>query len=334
VPPAPRAFLARHPWAAFLWRWGVSLASLALGLATLFVFRRGLPHVAWIAGYVLLAWLVFAALALLRAALLERGRHLVLHAGEYALQTLSHNLFLFVLPSYYASATLTSVNAVFLAGLAAGAIVTAVDPWYARAVRPHPVVRAFLLALANFAALSVALPLIGVRPFWAMEGAALLAMLALAPAFAGGSWRRAALQAGVLAVCAALLAWYGRAAIPPAPLFVARAVAARAVVDLDPVDPIDGSVPAEAVREWGQLAAYTAVYAPGGLREEIAHAWSRDGVPIARIRLSPVRGGRAEGFRTFSVTRNLGPKVDGHYRVDVVTASGQLVGRLSFTVTP
>jgi len=331
---APRAFLSRHPWAAFLWRWGVSLASLALGLATLLVFRRGLPHVAWITGYVLLAWLVFAALALLRAALLERGRHLVVHAGEYALQTLSHNLFLFVLPSYYASATLTAPNAVFLAALAAAAIVTAVDPWYARLVRPRGVVRALLLAFASFAGLSVALPLIGVRPFWATEGSAALAALALAPAFRGASWRGAAFRAAGLAVLAAVAVWYGRAAIPPAPLFVARATAARTVVGLEPVDVIEGSVPAAVVREWGELAAYTAVYAPGGLREEIAHAWSRDGVPIARIRLSPVRGGRAEGFRTYSITRNLGPKVDGRYTVDVVTASGQLVGRLRFTVTP
>jgi len=37
----------------WLRRWGISFASLGGGLATLFVFRRGLPHVAWIIGYLL-----------------------------------------------------------------------------------------------------------------------------------------------------------------------------------------------------------------------------------------------------------------------------------------
>jgi hypothetical protein len=111
-------------------------------------------------------------------------------------------------------------------------------------------------------------------------------------------------------------------------------VAARAVIDLTPVDVIQGSVPAATVAGWGELAAYTAVYAPGGLRQAIQHVWSRDGVPFARIPLAPVRGGRTEGFRTYSVTRNLRPPLEGRYTVDVVTASGQLIGRLRFTVTP
>jgi len=49
---------------------------------------------------------------------------------------------------------------------------------------------------------------------------------------------------------------------------------------------------------------------------------------------TPVRGGRREGFRTYSRFTDLKPPVAGRYRVDVVTASGQLIGRLRFTVTP
>ena len=50
--------------------------------------------------------------------------------------------------------------------------------------------------------------------------------------------------------------------------------------------------------------------------------------------LSPLRGGRKEGFRTYSRKTDLKPPYDGRYHVDVVTASGQLIGRLRFTVTP
>jgi len=85
-------------WRALLTRWAVSVVSLVGGLLTLFVFRRGVPHVGWIAGYVVVLWLLFTVLTQGRQRLLERGRGLVLAAGEYTVQTLYHGLLLFVLP--------------------------------------------------------------------------------------------------------------------------------------------------------------------------------------------------------------------------------------------
>jgi hypothetical protein len=76
------------------------------------------------------------------------------------------------------------------------------------------------------------------------------------------------------------------------------------------------------------------VHAPSGLREPIEHVWWKDGQVIARVPLSPVLGGRAEGFRTWSRKSDLGTPLPAAYAVDVRTASGQLIGRLSFTITP
>jgi len=85
----------RYPWVGWLWRWGISVCSLSLGLATLFVFRRGLPHVGWIVGYLLLLWVIFAIVTELRAALEQRGRRLVVDASEYVILSLCHGLLLF-----------------------------------------------------------------------------------------------------------------------------------------------------------------------------------------------------------------------------------------------
>jgi len=178
---------------------------------------------------------------------------------------------------------------------------------------------------------------VGARPLLALEGSAVLAVMALAPVLrrhGAIGWGRALQQAAALACLAALVAWNGRVLVPPAPLFVKRAVAARTVDVLEPVDVIEGAVPAATVAGWGELAAFTAVHAPGGLRQGVTHVWMRNGTVLARIPLSPVRGGRAEGFRTWSRRRDLRPPLDGRYTVDVVTTSGQLVGRLRFTVTP
>jgi hypothetical protein len=329
--------LARWPRLRWLGTWGISIASLAMGLLALFVFRRGLPHVGWVVGYLLLLWLLFAVLSELEAMLRSTGRHWLLGAGAYAVQTLSHGVLLFVLPAYYAAATWSSRNAVFPVAVAVCALVTAVDPWYRRLVGPRPWLGHALVGFSTFAALAVALPLVGVPPLAALETSAGLAVIALAPAFRRGgarSWTRAVGGAALFAVVAMVLAWAGRSFVPPAPMFMARAVAARAVEAMEPVDPIDGPVSAATVAEWGGIAAYTAIYAPGGLSLPIEHVWTRDGTVVARIPLSPVRGGRLAGFRTWSRRSDLNPPLAGHYRVDAVTASGQLIGRLGFTITP
>jgi hypothetical protein len=336
LPPtdAPASRRTRLDW---LKRWGISVFSLGLGLATLFVFRRGLPHVGWIVGYLLLLVLLVAVVTELRQPLERRGRRRILSAADYAIQSLYHGLLLFVLPAYYASATLDSLNALFLAGVVAGALVTAIDPWYTAVVHPRRWLNQALLGFSIFAALNVALPLLGIRPILALEGAAALTAVAMMPVFrerGALTWRQAYARSTVLAVVAMAAVWVGRAAVPPAPLFVASATAARSVTLLEPVEPVDSPIAASTVAGWGGAAAYTAVYAPAGLRQPIEHVWWKDGQLIGRVPLSPLRGGRKEGFRTYSRKTDLKPPYDGRYRVDVVTASGQLIGRLRFTVTP
>jgi len=72
----------------------------------------------------------------------------------------------------------------------------------------------------------VALPLVRIKPIFALEGAA----APLAPGHDPGvsrsgalTWRHAYSRAVALAVVAMVAVWFGRAAVPPAPLFVARA---------------------------------------------------------------------------------------------------------------
>jgi len=325
----------RHPLLGWLERWGISVASLLAGVAALFVFRRGLPDVAWIVGYLILLWFVFTVVTQIRQSFQQQGPRLVLAAGDYTIQTLCHGLLLFILPGYYVSTTFSSANVWFFFLLAALTLLTAVDPWYRALVQRRGWAKHVLFVVSFFAALNVALPLVGVRPIWALEGSAVVSGLALMPGLrrSGGSWKGAAFGAGAVAVLAAVLLWYVRAGIPPAPLHLARATAARGVVEMEPVDPVS-SLSAAQLREWGGIVAYTAVYAPAGLRQTIAHVWLKDTAPPMTIPLSPVRGGRAQGFRTYSRRSDLGPRPTGRWAVDVVTASGQLIGRLRFTVTP
>lgn len=323
----------------FIRRWGISIASLVGGLLTLFVFRRGLPHVGLIVGYIVLLWLLFAILTQIRQALEGSGKRslrFVVTAFDYTIQTLYHGLLLFVLPPYYASTTLTSGNALFLALLVALALLATFDPWYRAVVHPQPWVGHVFFVVSTFAALNVALPLVGIPPFFGLLLSAWLAVVALTPAIrrvTGSAWTTALALTGLAALAATGLVTAGRWLVPPAPLALARATLARSVAGVEPVDPIAGSISAAEIRAGG-LVAYTAVLAPAGLKQPIAHVWRHEGHVVNVVGLSPVRGGRREGFRTYSRKTSFPADPVGRWAVDVVTSSGQLIGRLSFRVVP
>jgi hypothetical protein len=340
APDAPRPGLRPSRARALGWlrRWGISVASLIGGLFTLFVFRRELPHARWIIGYLLLLFLLFAVVAQVRRALEARaGRlRLVLTAADYTMQTLYHGILLFLLPAYWASTTLTSRNAVFLGVLIVLALLATFDPWYRAVAHPFPWVTHVFLLVCIFGALNVALPLVGVPPHPALLLSAVAAVLALTPeahARLGGGWRTALAVTGSLAIAAALGVNLVRAWIPPAPLFLASRALAWNVASIDSLEPVAGAIGAAELRERG-LVAYTPVYAPAGLSQSIRHVWRREGETVDVVTLSPVSGGRREGFRTFSRKTAFPADPTGRWSVDVVTGSGQLIGRLRFRVVP
>ncbi|RPJ73600.1 MAG: DUF2914 domain-containing protein, partial [Acidobacteria bacterium] len=136
---------------------------------------------------------------------------------------------------------------------------------------------------------------------------------------------------GIVACLMILLAGLGRPLIPPAPLRVVRAEFAT-TVDRPSLSAVG------AVRElpagWsGRLHALTAIHAPLGLRDRIAHRWYLNGRLIDQSASYALTGGRTEGFRlwTSSIVRDLRP--GSRVRVDVVTEGGQLVGRSEIRVT-
>jgi hypothetical protein len=318
---------------AWLKRWGISLASLVGGLLTLFVFRRELPHAPFIIGYLLLLWLLIAFSVQTHDTFRStRAGRLVLGAAEYTIQSLYHGVLLFLLPAYWASTTLDSPNAVFLLLLGGLVLLATFDPWYrAVAVRLPLIVDVFFFVSA-FAALNVALPLVGLPPLSAMLLGAWLAAVGLSPALRRSRrwpWGRALRVTAVAGLAAAASAFLVRTCIPPAPLFVARAGLARGIAAGEPIESLGPTLSADDMRG---LVAFTAVYAPAGLRQPISHVWRREGRVVSVVPLSPIHGGRRDGFRTFSRKTLMPPDPTGRWSVDVVTDSGQLIGRLRFRV--
>jgi len=326
---------AQHAWLHWMGQWGISSGSLALGVLTLLVFRRGIEYFPWFVGYLLLLWLAGVAFAEIRQSLAARGRRLIARVVDYTVQTLFHGLLLFLLPIYYASTTLASANVWFLVALAGAALVTTIDPWYRAVTLRFRWIEVLLFGFGLFASLNVAFPLLGVQSTLSLILSGGLSMLALAPIFRRGpdaSWIGALIRAGLWGVAFALLLWSLRGWIPPVPLHLTRATFARSVIRLEPVQPVS-SLSAGELRTWGGVAAFSAVAAPAGLREPIYHLWRKDGTVLEEIPLSPVRGGRQGGFRTYSRKTDVGQEPAGAWTVDVVTAHDQLIGRIRLQVT-
>ena len=82
------------------------------------------------------------------------------------------------------------------------------------------------------------------------------------------------------------------------------------------------------------LYVFSAIFAPSGLSTTIYHEWenydeaSGEWKRISTVEF-PVIGGRDGGYRAFSLTMSSLP---GRWRVNVVTKSGQIIGRISFKV--
>jgi hypothetical protein len=320
---------------AFVRVWGISIASAVGGILTLFVFRRGLPHVSVIVGYLLLLWILVAVLVQARDTLAasERLTHrLVLTATEYTVQTLYHGVLLFLLPAYYAATTLTSVNVIFLLVLVGLALLATVDPWYRVIVHPRPWMGYVFFVVSLFGALNLALPLVGAPPAWALLASAWVATVALTPAVCRArawTWKRGLAVTALAGVAVAIGVSYVRLAVPPAPLFLAESRLGWDTATIQALPP-PSPIPAEALQNQG-LVAYTAIYAPAGLRTPVEHVWRQNGVIINVIPLT-VEGGRREGYRTFSRKHAFPERPAGRWTVDVMTR-GQLIGRVRFRVS-
>lgn len=81
------------------------------------------------------------------------------------------------------------------------------------------------------------------------------------------------------------------------------------------------------------LYAYSAVFAPIQLKTKIVHRWQyhdgKKGWVTAATIAFPIRGGRDNGYRGFTIKSNPKP---GAWRVDIDTVDGRVIGRIGFYV--
>ncbi|HYA27336.1 MAG TPA: DUF5924 family protein [Acidobacteriota bacterium] len=234
----------------------------------------------------------------------------------------------FVLPIYYASATPSAANFVFVLLLGISAILSTLDLVYDRHLAARQSLTAAFFAFNLFALINVMLPVLwSISNLWTTRISGLLAGIAFASLYRPiAKPRRLRIEVGLLTIVTFLaVAEYGRSFIPPAPLRLVSAEFGggfdREAMRAEPVlRVLEVGRPA---RVWG----VTAVRAPLGLRDEVQHRWFQNGRLIWASPFYDLTGGREQGFRLWTAYTFATIAAGTELRLDVETEGGQLIGR-------
>jgi hypothetical protein len=311
---------------------------ISLGLG---VLARGLSHKSVdfapkAVAIVALAWLLSLAVSRWLHVPAEGARESRL---RYFLRTVSptvtillyKNVLFFLVPVWFGSANLGSINIVVPLFLALMALFTCFARTYRELVLDQPRVRVLWTAIVLFAALVPATAVVAfTSPRTSIVISALVASAVAWVALAPGSslFSRKGLKsiaqislpvAGLLGLAAPLF--------PPVPMVCHDHGIGTAMVKRK----LEGRA-SHFPSGTSRVYAWFEVTLPKRNRQQVASQWYHEGVPVGGPLRATVEGGRKEGFRTFSY--HTAPAV-GSWRVDLLTdQSSQLIGRSSFEIDP
>ena len=152
--------------------------------------------------------------------------------------------------------------------------------------------------------------------------------------------------AGAAAVFAILNISYFTNVLPPLPLALANAgvfhsvtrdgAVYRAVGESRNWMSVPWIEPTIHLNRGESLYLYSAVFAPIQLQTRILHVWQRYDDAVKDWKTQAVvsyriTGGRDGGYRGYSIKST---PANGHWRVNIQTADGRLIGRVAFSVAP
>ncbi len=316
------------------YRWWMAILTFAAGIASFLLIHRTEALARWLGAFLLLSWL-WMLIEGLFGRYLERRGGLTEFLSRFATQAIHQETFFFTLPFFIATTTWSTGQALFTGGLIVAALASLLDPLYFGLLAKRRSIYLAFHALAIFIAMLTALPLIwhlttAQSMLFSSIAMGVLSLPSLARVIGVHDIWRWALMA-LLAAGLAFGAWMSRGWIPPATLWVTSGSVTQ---QLDEGDRLPGfpltEIPADVLRQGG-LYAYSAIRAPRGLHEEIAHVWYRNGVVVDRIPLV-IAGGRTEGYRAWSHKLNFPAESAGDWKIEVITSAGQLIGLMRFRV--
>jgi hypothetical protein len=236
-------------------------------------------------------------------------------------------LLFFVLPIYFSSATFGSGNMLFVLLLALSAVLSTMDVVYDRYLSVRWPLTALFFAFNLFACINVMLPVLwSVSNYWALWISGALALAGFATIlyrWSGWTGPSQRVTVVVAAFALAVLIFFLRQFIPPAPLSIGHAEFGNGIRGLS----ISGPVEILPSPGSGKIFALTSIKAPLGLLEKVRHIWYLDGKLLYASPYYEVTGGRNDGYRIWTNITWKESMKGQELTLDIETRGGQLIGR-------
>jgi hypothetical protein len=325
------ALLQRFPWV-------MPLYGFASGLASFLLVKRQDDFAKVIAIVMLVTWLWLALENVFNQQLSRRfGLQIPTWLLRFATQMVHQQSLFFVLPFFALTTAWDSGQLVFTGLLGLCALIAIVDPLYFNWLAPRRWLYLGFHSLTLFAVLLTAMPIIlHQTTAQSYQWALLISVLLSFPSLLGTLkinrwWRWLALPGVSLALLG--VGWLARPWVPPATLWLSEVVVSAQMNARQRAPGQAREQLSSAQLKQQGLYAYTAINAPRGLTERIYHVWRHNGKEVDRIALD-IQGGTQAGYRAWSHKQNFPSDPSGKWRVDVLTAGGQTLGVLRFTVNP
>ncbi|SHE86313.1 Protein of unknown function [Modicisalibacter ilicicola DSM 19980] len=317
----------------YTWLWP-PLAFLA-GALSFFLVDRQQTLGAVLALGLLVAWVLLLSENLIGRLLSRRG-YSILPGGVTAFiaQMIHQETLFFTLPFILATTVWSSGQALFTLLMIGCALLSILDPLYFRLAERHRWLYFAFHAQCVFLVVLVTLPIMlqlttGESFLLAVLAAVFFSLPSLVHLLRPKGILRWLAMIGLTLVLA-VVAWSGRAWVPPATLWLTGSALSPGF-DAAAREPRGEIALTEQALKDNGLYAYTAIRAPRGLREKIYHEWRREGELIDRIPLI-IHGGRDKGYRAWTHKQHFPEQSQGDWRIDVMTSTGQRIGVVRFRV--
>src|SRR5262252_982314 len=338
VPPAPappaasfREWLAHIPWRRVLEQLAPAIA-LGLGILSQEYAKHTVAFAPKAVALLVVAWALAAGIG---EWLPEPKpdephpgwRNFLRKAAATVTVGLFRNVLFFLVPVWFGSSTLGSINMLAPILLAAVALFACFPGKFRQTMLEHPRARTIYCSSVLFVALVPAAAVeIGASPRLSGALAAGVAWLAssLATSRAPLTTRVGRIELGAGALVAALVCALLAPVLPPVPVAVTQSATGTGVHNRE----IEGAAerfPAGTKR----IYAWFQVHVPRRYRQGIRFEWYRDGQQVGDVAAREIVGGREQGYRTSSFTSSPKP---GSWRVDLLTDASQLIARKTFVV--
>ena len=312
-----------------LW-WLHSLYALFLGVGIMWLGNRNYGFLRFTVLQVSFIWLSSLALRRVMGSprLSPRWAGWIRAVINYFNKNFYQQVMFFVLPIYYASATVASRNFFFVVLVALSATLSSLDLVYDRVLSVQRGLNAIFFAFNLFVLINVTLPVLwSMGNAWAMRVSGVLALAGFATLyFPAAPFRRGkGIVIAISAVLLGVLIELGRGYVPPAPL---QLVWSEFGTEFDRTA-MHVTAPLQALELGGPARLYgvTAIRAPLGLKEKVRHRWYLDGKLIFASTAFEITGGREGGFRLWTICSIEKLPAGAELHIDAETEGGQLIGR-------